>query len=103
MQFTSLSTLAFVDISKPLMSSATSFSAVMFQMSMGMGVAVGALALRLAGWMHGHAGAEPPLADFRLAFALVAILALVAIADCLPLDPNAGSEVSGHRVRVPRG
>ena len=103
MQFTTLSTLAFVDIAKPMMSSATSFSAVMFQMSMGMGVAVGALALRLAGWIQGHSGAEPPLTDFRLAFALVAILALVAIADCLPLDANAGSEVSGHRVRMTRG
>lgn len=102
MQFTSLSTLAFVDIAKPLMSSATSFSAVVFQMSMGMGV-VGALALRLAGWLQGHGGAEPTLTDFRMAFALVAILTLVAIADCLPLDPNAGSEVSGHRARLFRG
>jgi EmrB/QacA subfamily drug resistance transporter len=102
MQFTSLSTLAFVDISKSLMSSATSFSAVMFQMSMGMGVAVGALALRVAGWLQGHGGAEPGLTDFRLAFALTAILALVAIADCLPLDPHAGSEVSGHRTGVSR-
>jgi hypothetical protein len=97
MQFTSLSTLAFVDIPKALMSSATSFSAVMFQLSMGMGVAVGALALRLAGWIQGHGGAEPGLTDFRMAFALTAILALVAIADCLPLDPRAGAEVSGHR------
>jgi len=99
MQFTSLSTLAFVDIAKPLMSSATSFSAVMFQLSMGMGVAVGALALRLAAWFQGHRGADPVLTDFRMAFALTSVLALVAIADCLPLDPNAGSEVSGHRAR----
>jgi EmrB/QacA subfamily drug resistance transporter len=106
MQFTSLSTLAFVDIPKPLMSSATSFSAVVIQMSMGMGIAVGALALRLAAWMpgyetrgHGTTGPilTPALMDFRIAFGLVSILALVAMLDCLSLDPLAGSEVSGYR------
>ena len=97
MQFTSLSTLAFVDIPKSLMSSATSFSGVVIQMSMGMGVAVGALALRFAGWIHGHETSAPALMDFRVAFAMISILALVAVFDCLPLDPHAGAEVSGHR------
>src|SRR5262249_39059164 len=97
MQFTSLSTLAFVDIPKSLMSSATSFSAVVIQMSMGMGVAVGALALRLAAWMRGHDTAAPALRDFRIAFAMIAVLALVAVVDCLPLDSGAGAEVSGHQ------
>jgi len=42
MQFTSINTLAFVDIPKSAMSSASSFFAVAQQMSLGMGVAVGA-------------------------------------------------------------
>ena len=50
MQFTAVGTLAFADIAKPDMSSATSFFSMITQMSMGMGVAVGAIALRLAGF-----------------------------------------------------
>ena len=97
MQFTSISTLAFVDIPKQLISSATSFSAVTQQMSMGLGVAVGAVALRAAAWMRGRSAGLPTLMDFHIAFGLVAVLALLAILDCITLDPNAGAEVSGHR------
>jgi len=97
MQFTTLSALAFVDIPKPLMSSATSFSAVVQQMSMGMGVAVGAVALRAAAWMRGDRAGVPALRDFHIAFALVAVLALLAVLDCFTLESHAGAEVSGHR------
>src|SRR5216684_3483264 len=48
MQFTSLSTIAFADIPKPQLSSATSFSSMVTQLSMGTGVAAGAIALRIA-------------------------------------------------------
>jgi len=53
MQFTAISTLAFVDITQPQMSSANSFFTVTTQMSMGMGVAVGAVMLRVAAWLRG--------------------------------------------------
>ena len=97
MQFTSVNTLAFADVPKAAMSSATSMQAVVQQLSMGMGVAVGALALRAASALRGYRGAEPALADFHIAFALVSTLALIAVADCFGLDPHAGAEVSGHR------
>lgn len=51
MQGTGITTLAFADIHKRLISSATSFSAVTQQMAMGMGVALGAVAQRVAAWM----------------------------------------------------
>ena len=54
MQFTAVGTLAFADIGKPDMSTATSFFSMITQMSMGMGVAVGAIALRIAGFMDGN-------------------------------------------------
>ena len=97
MQFTSLATIAFVDIPKPLMSSATSFSAVTIQMAMGMGVAAGAVALRAAEWIRGERGGIPSLMDFHIAFGIVAVIALVAVLDVFTLDPHAGAEVSGHR------
>ncbi len=99
MQFTGLGALGFADIPKPLMSSATSFLAVVIQMAMGMGVAVGAVALRAAEWLRGYHGAVPALMDFHIAFGLVAIIAVLAVLDCFTLDPHAGAEVSGHRHR----
>src|ERR1700737_1936291 len=48
MQFTRLSTIAFADIPKSQLSSATSFSSMVTQLSMGTGVAAGAIALRFA-------------------------------------------------------
>jgi MFS family permease len=96
MQFTSVNTLAFVDINKSIMSSATSFSAVVQQMGMGMGVAVGALALRIASFLRGEHGGIPSLMDFHIAFWLVAALPALAVWDYLSLDRHAGAEVSGH-------
>jgi MFS family permease len=98
MQFTSLNTLAFVDVPKAQLSSATSLFSMVQQMSMGMGVAVGAIALRVAALFTGHVGA-PTVAQFHIAFVFVAILAATAVLDCLPLHPHAGAEVSRHRVR----
>lgn len=99
MQFTAVMTLAFADIPKPLIGSATSFSAVTVQMSMGMGVAVGAVLLRAAAWIRGSATGTPSLMDFHIAFWLVAALALVAVLDCFTLEPDAGEEVSGHQAK----
>jgi hypothetical protein len=96
MQFTAISTLAFVDITQPQMSSANSFFTVMTQMSMGMGVAVGAVTLRLAAWLRGEPASAPTIADFHFAFGMVSIIAVLAVVDCLSLDRNAGAEVSGH-------
>ena len=97
MQFTSLNTLAFVDVPKAQLSSATSLFSMAQQLSLGTGVAVGAIALRLASLFTRHASSAPTVAQFHIAFILVAILAAVAILDCLPLHPHAGAEVSRHR------
>ncbi|HEV2201219.1 MAG TPA: MFS transporter [Bryobacteraceae bacterium] len=97
MQFTSVNTLSYVDVPKPQMSGANTFASVLQQLAMGMGVAVGALALRAAGWLRGNHSGVPALADFHIAFALVAIMAFAAVRDCFTLDPHAGAEVTGHR------
>jgi len=97
MQFTSINTLAFVDIPKSAMSSASSFFAVAQQMSLGMGVAVGAVTLRIAIWIHGGITSAPAATDFHLAFILVSIIAFLAVVDCFGLEPHAGAEVSGRK------
>jgi len=98
MQFTSMSTLAFADIPKPDLSSATSFFSMITQMSMGMGVAVGAIALRAAGLLDGNAHGAPTTKEFHIAFFLVAGLTLLGTIDCFTLDPDAGADVSRHRL-----
>ncbi|MGA7793235.1 MAG: MFS transporter [Candidatus Acidiferrales bacterium] len=97
MQFTAVGTLAFADITKPDMSTATSFFSMITQMSMGMGVAVGAIALRLAGYLDGNSVGAPTTKEFHVAFLLVAILSVLATLDCFLIAPDAGAAVSGHQ------
>jgi hypothetical protein len=100
MQFTSLSTLAFADVPKPDFSSATSFFSMMTQMTMGMGVAVGAIALRLAALLTGNTSGTPSTREFHIAFVFVAILTSLAVIDCFALKPDAGAVVSRHRMNT---
>jgi MFS family permease len=98
MQFTSTGALAFADIGKPEMSSATSFFSMITQMSMGMGVAVGAIGLRMAGFLTGNSLGAPTTKEFHVAFLLVAVLNVLATLDCFILEPDSGAAVSGHRL-----
>jgi MFS family permease len=98
MQFTCLSTLSFADVPKPDLSSATSFFSMITQMSMGMGVAVGAIALRAAGLLDGNAHGAPTTKEFHIAFFFVAALTLIGTIDCFALEPDAGAAVTGHRL-----
>jgi EmrB/QacA subfamily drug resistance transporter len=97
MQFTSLNTLGFADIPPGQMSSATTFASMVQQMTMGMGVAAGAIALRIAALLRHGSAANPTIPDFHLAFILVGLVALVSVLDFLQLDADAGAVVSGHR------
>jgi len=99
LEFTSLNTLAFADVAKPKMSAATSLSSMVQQVSLGTGVALGAILLHLClGWRHAPHG---PLvtSDFQIAFLVIGLISLGAVALFLRLAPDAGWEVSGHRPR----
>jgi EmrB/QacA subfamily drug resistance transporter len=97
LQFTAINTLGFADVPKPQMSGASTLSSTMSQMTMGMGVAAGAIALRIAAWWHEHDAQTLVPADFSIAFLLVASLSVIAIVDVFSLAPDAGEHVSGHR------
>lgn len=98
MQFTALGTLAFVDVPVERISGANSFFSTVQQLGMSMGVAIGALALRMATLARGHVNGTPDVMDFHIAFVLVGVLALLAIIDCFQLPPDAGAITSGHRI-----
>ncbi len=97
LQFTALNTLSFADVPKAQMSGASALSSTLFQLTMGIGVALGAIALRLTEWMHGHdAQTVVPAADFSIAFLTVGAVGLLGVADLFSLHRDAGAHVSEH-------
>jgi predicted MFS family arabinose efflux permease len=60
-----------------------------------MGIAVGAIGIRIGQVISAPLGLSGITAiEFRLAFVMLGIIALLAVLDCLPLDPKAGDNVS---------
>jgi EmrB/QacA subfamily drug resistance transporter len=92
MQFTEFNTLGFADVPKEQMSDASTLFSMFFQLSMAMGVATGALLLRLAMSLHGNSG-QAETVDFQLTFLCVALIAAIALLDNLRLPPKAGESV----------
>lgn len=79
------------------MSGANTLFNVAQQMSMGLGVGVAAAALRLAElWFPGTNGSLP-LVDFQIAFAVIGLIAFIAILDMIGLDARAGNELRVRR------
>ena len=95
MQFTALNTIGFADVTPGQMSGASTLFSVLQQMATGIGIAFGAMALRLGALITGHEG-NPTAADFRIAFIAVVCLVVLALADSLRLSKDAGAAVSGH-------
>ncbi len=104
MQFTALATLAFADVPQDRMSGANTLFNTSQQMAIGMGIALGAVALRMGALMLGgdaaaHAGATSgggaslPLGEFRIAFVAIGVIALLAVVDARRLRSDAGDEV----------
>ncbi|MFN4163526.1 MAG: DHA2 family efflux MFS transporter permease subunit [Ferrovibrio sp.] len=100
LQFTSINTLAVSDIENARMSRATSFTSMMQQLSLSAGVAVGAMVLHATvTWSGGMEKIGP--ADFTPAFLTVGLTAMLSAIIFLRLPPEAGAEVSGHRLFAP--
>jgi EmrB/QacA subfamily drug resistance transporter len=97
MQFTALGTLAFADISEDRMSGANTLLNIAQQMAMGMGIALGAVALRIAGLIDPSAAGVIPIANFHVAFVIIGVIALVGVVDAWGLHPAAGDEVRRPR------
>jgi EmrB/QacA subfamily drug resistance transporter len=96
LQFTALNTISFADVPKSQMSGASALSSTLFQMTMGVGVAIGAIALRIGEWLHGHDAHSIGPEDFSVAFLIVGLVGLLGVADLFGLSRDAGARVSGH-------
>ena len=95
MQFTILQTLSYADVPPARMSAASSLSSVSVQVSMGMGVALGAALLHVVAGLDGRSAATLP--DFHLTFVLVAALSTLGIPLIWRLPRDAGAAISGFR------
>jgi EmrB/QacA subfamily drug resistance transporter len=95
MQLTSITYVTFADIEPEDRSDASVISSLAQQISMGLGVSLGALMLNFSRALR-HA-ASLGLADFRVAFVAAGALCALSILSYRRLAANAGAEISGHR------
>ncbi len=93
-----MTTLAYTEIPPERMGQANGFLSAVMQLSMGIGVAVGAVTIRLVAQAHGHAVAAPHLNDFHVAILCMSLLTLAPVFDSLGLAHDAGAATSGHQV-----
>jgi EmrB/QacA subfamily drug resistance transporter len=98
LEFTCMTTLAYTEIPSERMGQANGFLSAVMQLSMGVGVAVGAVTLRLVAHAHGHEAASPHLNDFHVAILCMSLLTLAPVFDSLGLTHDAGAATSGHIV-----
>jgi EmrB/QacA subfamily drug resistance transporter len=95
MNFTSLTTLAFADISAEQRSGASALTTMLQQLAMSLGVAFAAFALNVSQTLRG----APTLAvsDFRYAWFAIAALMAFAVAGSLRLAHDAGAAIATKR------
>ncbi|HZP18641.1 MAG TPA: DHA2 family efflux MFS transporter permease subunit [Bauldia sp.] len=94
LQFTSINALNFADVPPERMSRATTLTSVAQQLSLSVGISVGAITLELT---TRYGGGAMTIDSFRPAFIVVALLSLVSALPFLRLAHDAGEEMSGHR------
>ncbi|HEV7434763.1 MAG TPA: MFS transporter, partial [Pseudorhizobium sp.] len=92
--FTGSNALSYSEIDDSEASQATSIASVLQQVSLALGVAFAAFILEASSSLSGF---PLQLADFHLAFFVVAGVSLLAVVPLLALSRNAGAAVSGHR------
>jgi hypothetical protein len=101
LQFTSLGTLAYADVDDKQKAAASTLWSVAQQMTIGMGIAFGAVCLRIAtSFSRAESGVQSglfALRDFRWAFIAAGLLILVAIAGYARLSPDAGNAIAQRR------
>ncbi|TCU27183.1 MFS transporter [Rhizobium laguerreae] len=100
-QFTAYNTIAYDEISKERMSSATSFYTTFQQLMLSLGICIGALALH--GSMALSGTETPALGDFSAAFIVVTIISITATFWNLRFSPTAGEEITGYKAKQRKG
>jgi EmrB/QacA subfamily drug resistance transporter len=96
LEFTSLNTIAYAEVEHRTMSRATSLVAVGQQLSIAVGVAVGALAVDATLWLRGQSALSDTITaeDFQPAFVIIGVIAACAAIVFARLPADAGAEIA---------
>jgi MFS family permease len=95
--FTTYNSVAFADVAPERMTSANTLMSTLQELGAGLGVAVGALLVRLGEPVARTVGLGPGADQpFRVAFVLLAVVLLEPLAQGLRLSRAAGNEVTGR-------
>jgi EmrB/QacA subfamily drug resistance transporter len=97
LQLSAISSVAFSEVGLKSMGRANSFLSAISQLSSGMGVATGAVALRLFAFAGGQSTGSPPLSAYHYAILVLAILTLGSVGGGWRLAHDAGAEIISHR------
>ncbi len=95
--FTAYNTIAFADIPSAEMTGANTLASTVQQIAAGLGVAVGAIALRFGAPLASLIGQDDVAGAYRVAFVLIALVALGSVIEALRLSPAAGENIRPPR------
>ncbi len=95
LQFTALNAVAYADVDEASISRATALIAVAQQLFLSAGVALAAFVLELSRTFRGED--DLTVADFSVAFLVIALLTAGSAVLHMRIEPDAGSNISGHR------
>lgn len=97
MQFSSLNTLAFSDISSEEMSNANTLNSTLRQVALACGISFGAILLHFSAHYHDHGDAYQ-VSDFQLTLQIIALIGVVAIIDFFSIKKTDGLNVRNKKV-----
>ncbi len=96
LQFTAFNTIAYSDIPRARISAATSLYSTIQQITLTLGIVIGAASLEFSTALRHHPHAAP--GDFAIAFLLVGLIGAISVPICARLSQDAGEALSGHHV-----
>jgi len=97
LQFTAYNAVAYADIPRDRMSAATSLYSTIQQVSLTMGVSLGAAVLEISMALSDRA--SPGLPDFSVSFLVIGIISVLAAPVTFMMPRHAAQEMSGHSSR----
>ena len=95
LQFTCINAMTFAEVEQPQMSQATSLSSVAQQLSLSLGITLGAGVLQLE--LNARGAQQLVISDFWPAFIAVGLISLSSLLSFLRLSHDAGEEVAGRK------